>query len=753
MHKVSIMGFPLRADMARLRRFIDSYLNFIDDRTPPPFYFQPMAPYVLFELMHYPYLAVTTRNLVAYPQHEIAFTIPLECYAIEDGTMVFKQYALCSPFIYVDQEMSIVSGRDIFGLPKIALSFPDVHPQDDPRTSSQLALLKLRIATPRGDRYIPFIEVFRDPPRFVSMRDAPRDLLKAFPDAMSGYLTSVANTWETMTRSPFAGYDPVADTQSMMGRSRASVESFLSGLPVFPFFHPAREIGRSTADILLGPLYSDIISLKQERDAEKRDCVSFQSIVRSTMYLDRLNDLGSLSSPGANDSHGGITIKLHKIATQPVIETLGLEVVDEPIITERKPQQEAQPTTLKPDYPYWLNVDLTYGLGTNLYWRGRDTVWSPSLEPGSAAASPNRYLTFGGGASQEDPSHLISPRARFFILTLPLADGGKQMESMCRDYLENDRYAFRLYRGQDRNLAPFVWMIIRNLVNTGEGKGPDLERMVEFCALVEWFEKRNDNSAGEVLGVALLPTFVFSDCQSAVFTESELLGRPTVLADIDHSTADWTSPDVEWKMDNVLRVRTLVSTGLYSGGVPENRELVRITARPDLAALPPEECPPSSVLEIPWISLKQVVDCRTPEGADYQALVMQVVDIQRPADLDVPSAPFSVRIYKYDSVPLVEKMGLLVDHPGSDASTTIEVVRVRSAGIVEAAVHERGAINFGWRLGNSSWTFDDPMSALEALAPGIRAKMKAFVKDCEKRPSKPHPRGPRPRRKTKPKDS
>src|SRR5215469_7199480 len=98
MSNVSILMLPLRADMARLRRFIDSYLNFVDDRYPPPFYFQPTGPYVIFQLMHYPYLAVTTRNLVAYPQHEMSFSIPLECYALEDGAMVFKQYAVCTPF-------------------------------------------------------------------------------------------------------------------------------------------------------------------------------------------------------------------------------------------------------------------------------------------------------------------------------------------------------------------------------------------------------------------------------------------------------------------------------------------------------------------------------------------------------------------------------------------------------------------------------------------------------------------------------
>src|SRR5262249_37857851 len=75
--------YPLKADMAILRRFIDSFLNFVDDTERPPFYFQPFCPYVLLQLMHYPRLAVPTQNLISFPQHELTFSIPLHCYKVE----------------------------------------------------------------------------------------------------------------------------------------------------------------------------------------------------------------------------------------------------------------------------------------------------------------------------------------------------------------------------------------------------------------------------------------------------------------------------------------------------------------------------------------------------------------------------------------------------------------------------------------------------------------------------------------------
>jgi hypothetical protein len=768
MHKVSVLAFPLRADIARLRRFVDSYLNFVDDECPPPFYFQPMGPYVLFELLHYPYLAVTTRNLISYPQHEMQFIIPLECYAIEDGAMVFKQFAVCSPFIYLEEELSIVSGRTIFGLPKIALKFDPVRIQDDPRTASQMAQLQLRVATQYGDSYVPFIEVFRDPARFISARNTQRDLVRAFPDAVGGYLTSVANTWETLTRSPLAGYDPVVDSQSMFGRAGATFESFLAGTPVFTFFHPARPVGESTADFPLGPLYSDVISLKQARDVKDRDCVSFQSLVRSTMYIDRLNDFGSLSSPGTNDASGGITIKIHNIATQPVIESLGLEVIQETIVTERSERPNEQVLTLKPEFPYWLNLDLTYGLGTNLYWRGKDTDWSSSYEPGPRVSSCNRYLTFGGGASQEDPTLLMSPDGRIWVLALELDDDGKKLEELCGDYLRNDRYDFTLYRGpyKDSNASldnkPYVWLLIRNLVNTGEGKGPNLEHEVEFCALVQWSEK--GSPCAEPPRLALMPIFVFSDCQSAVITETEVLGRPTVMADINYSSDDWTDPKVEPSHASyILNIATLLPPVLYSGQAPEKRTLLQIVVN-NLSFVRPSSITDTSrnVLSVPSVSLKQVDDCRTPESTDFQAIVMQILDIPPPyvpasydgrvnskqlqkplpvAGIPIPILPilippiipsnadFTVRIYRYNSVPLVDKIKLKVNHTEYDTSTTVEVINAVSAAYVEASVQERGAINFAWQSGDSEWKYPgDPLTALEELDPNIGDKMAAVPK-------------------------
>jgi hypothetical protein len=119
---VTIQVLPLRGDMARMRQFINSYLNFVDNDYPAPFYFKPAMPYVMLEVLDYPFLAVTSENTTVLSQHELAFTVPLECYAIEDGERIFVDYATCTPFLYLDVQPTIISGRDVFGLPKICAS-------------------------------------------------------------------------------------------------------------------------------------------------------------------------------------------------------------------------------------------------------------------------------------------------------------------------------------------------------------------------------------------------------------------------------------------------------------------------------------------------------------------------------------------------------------------------------------------------------------------------------------------------------
>ncbi len=720
--------FTLRADMARLRRFVDSYLNFIDDEQTPPFYFQPAAPFVLFELLQYPYLSVTTRNLIAYPQREISFSIPLECYAVEHGTLVFKQYATCVPFLYVDEALSAASGRDLFGFPKVVVKFETLIPELRPDHPRQVDRMTLRVPGRDGDRYAPFIEVYREPPRYISARQTPLNLMNALPDALKGFASVAASAWEMLVQPPILGFERTRDIESILAMYRANAEAMAAGFPIFPFFREAPQRYESSALDTMGPLMTDIITFKQVRDARNLEMAAFQSIVRSTMYLDRLNDGGILYNPLGGDPTGDVTVKIHRIPGQPIVDSLGLisDETGDPAADAQRGRHVRATSTIRPIFPYWLNVDLLYGLGTNLYWRGKNTQWACGDTPGPSSKG-NRYLTFGGGALQEDPTPIVSPDTLIWVLELEF-DGDEARERLnqaCQKYLENDRFVFRLI--EDRGSA---WMLVRNMRNTGEGNGPDVEQEVEFAALVQWFEKRNGKAVGDPLGVALMPILVLTDSESAAFTEAEVFGRPALLSDVDFLSNNWTSG----KLATALTVKTLLLPELFAGGTPANRELVRLEV--DLTHPPAQNHAPgdkAGVLRVPSVALKQVMDVMLPERANFQSIVPQVVRFSaRPAgDFATPNGVFfnekawSLNVYRYQSMPLVRFMGLKVKtiKPGRD--TTIDVIEPRRVWALRSQVQELGAFNLASRLGNSPWTYPEKWEdEFETIAPGIIAGMK-----------------------------
>ena len=412
---VTIQVLPLRGDMARMRQFINSYLNFVDDDYPAPFYFKPAMPYVMLEVIDYPFLAVTSENMTVLSQHEVGFTVPLECYAIEDGERVFVDYASCTPFLYLDVQPNIISGRDVFGLPKIAVKFNAVELPMRPGKPAQILDMQLRVASPTGDDYRRFIEIFSAPPRY---RAGIEDLFTAIPKAWARWFSISNAMWEQMTQLPtISGYERTRDLDSMSRMIRANRGRMFNTVPLFARYRAALGRYASTADIRLAPGAFDNISLKQFRDAQDTSAACYQSVVRSAMYLDRMNDAGPLYDPQIGDPTGGIDIKLYYTESQPLNQFVRLRVED---VTDTS---DGPISTLKPDFPFWQNVDLSYALGTNLYWRAKNSHWSEDDDLGplnKKGEDPTEYITFGGGALQELPQRFVSPDSFVWIIGLPL---------------------------------------------------------------------------------------------------------------------------------------------------------------------------------------------------------------------------------------------------------------------------------------------------------------------------------------------
>ena len=664
--KMTMQVYPLKADMAALRRFIDSYLNFVDDVERPPFYFQPAIPYVAMQLVHYPRLAVPTQNLTSFRQHELTFSILLECYEIQDGVLVFKQFAVCTPFIYLDQGVSIVGGRSLFGWPKVALNFADVAPPDIPTEDTQQVNLQLRVPSITGDIYVPFIEAFRAPRPFVSMRRAPAESITTVADAVSAYFSAATEDWYSILRFPSGGYEQARDIESMQAIAQSMGEQFSAFLPMFPLYRLAPEQYTSTADVLLGPSYMDIITIKQMRDAERPDLAAFQSVVRSTMYLDRFYDFGWLCDPRAADPTSDIKILIHSEPDQQVVESLGLEVSD------RTGHDNTRVAILKPRFPYWFNADMVYGLGTNLYWRGVHTSWSSGELPNAAPPDPpngkfgSRYSTFGGEAQQENPLAVVSPQGLIYIATLPLEEtplkgkeplrnGEETLSNLVKHLLRNRDYEFDLYKPEpkpkdEQKPKAYIWLMVRNINDSGVGLPPSKMEELVLGTFVKWRKKGEHDWPG----VGFMPLYAITDSESRALTHSEVFGRPIVVGEFQYLGAKWPWPSVGVLEDSVeaikdrntefeiLVAKTSILKTLFSGATPQMSELIRITAKlpkeesnkPDQKPNKPEQeskkidqpkSPPIYPGGMIIVSLAQVIDCRLPERDSYQAIVMQLV--------------------------------------------------------------------------------------------------------------------------------
>jgi hypothetical protein len=483
----------------------------------------------------------------------------------------------------------------------------------------------------------------------------------------------------------------------------------------------------------------DIITLKQNRDPEQVQNAAFQSVVRSTMYLDRVYDIGALSNPMSTDPTTDIKILIHSEPDQQVVESLGLEVSD------MHGSGAKGVAVLKPRFPFWINMDLVYGLGTNLYWRGRGASWSSGEIPvPSVRTIGGRYCTFGSGAQQESPFAVVSPTGLIYIATLPLEeqDGAQKLSRLIESILCNDRYTFRLYQPEDK--PPCIWLLVRNINDSGVGLPPSWEQELVLGTFVEWTETSAPWTQPQ--GIGFLPLYSITDSQSRALTHSEVFGRPIVLGTFNSSGAKWpwplVGPNTEFK---ILAANTSILPTLYSGARPEECELISITAklldpgRPfTVRSAPSRDCPlyPRSLV---IVSLAQVIDCCLPENDSYQAIVMQVVKktnvYETGADSSIGDVlkqreyNLFVRFARYESIPIVQTLGLKTSPPEAGQKGTIETATAKNHGWIDTGIVENGSIDFAWRLGASTWQYHpDWLYKLQQLEPNIEDEMKGLQK-------------------------
>jgi len=265
---VATRMFTLLADKQKLQTVCDTYFNNIAVAKNLPFRIKPIQSLVLMEVLSYPKMyagGIPGRQFGYSTQNELLF--------------------FC-PFLFVDNDWSLISGRDVAGFPKCEGKF-------------QL------------------------PPSFSS----------AFPTVVDARVISpLSSTTESVFR-PIIEIQPVPIATSMMSKAAPPTDSLkglteLEAKTVWPY-GPIDKLYGPEAVRGLAPVSDDIYqlllssagintvnySLKQFRDAMNPAKAAYQSILECEARLTNFDDLGTYS--GAN-------YKLHSYESLNIAKALGI---------------------------------------------------------------------------------------------------------------------------------------------------------------------------------------------------------------------------------------------------------------------------------------------------------------------------------------------------------------------------------------------------------------------------------------------
>ena len=589
---VTMRFFPLRADIGKLRHFCNQYLNLM----PPEIAeFRPSMPYVFLQLVNYGEMSAEARSAGWVSQNEVLFSIFLDWYRKdESGNYQFQRSASVAPFIFVDQEASQASGREVYGWPKME-GWPseiDLWPHTPDDRSDPILRISANIFPEvfqgsRIEKEVVLSIDYEEPPSLTRVPPAMRGRLNpvsVFADALANGIHVWAHMVDTATAFPWRGYDP--DTFREMPQKFAKIlESFSQP---------------SSA--------THTVNMKQFRDARYADAICYQAIVDSQMELMTYHAGGLLGDENLlrGDPSSGYRIRIHKFPTLPVVETLGLEVEPAP--------EEVPFTTSKPEFPFWANVDLKYTQGVDVCWRTRTTKgWNVPVDlgdtqpdfvlvppnPESPAEPPEKrhpYNTTLGTSIISMPGPFRFPNSTVRVLPL-LADPCK-LQKFCDSYL-NRRQIQKENQGEqsaDQDAVGldhqdlwrfeawgrYVYMLIwshEGMWSKTDDIGQWAQREVRFSFPVKLYEKDSDAGKKWRLATAgLVSPYAFNDSEIATATGRELYGWPTIRGQINSPGTRWledSGPD-DWGHQKLLELRVPTLAALFMGQKMETRTLVEV---------------------------------------------------------------------------------------------------------------------------------------------------------------------------------
>lgn len=361
-----------------MQAFCRSYLN----QAPDMVQFRPFIPYVYLVILDYGRMSVEAANMGWISQREVAFGVPMRWLSATSHGLEFHDWAFTSPFIFVDNELSMSTGREVFGWPKLLAKLDPSVSQwvHDPHGARRVFQVSTKGAlhgyTGETSEYHSLLGVYQH--RTAGLFDIPPslDAVTKPISQMSGIAANVARLSMELSKT-FLGMASDGITGSAVLPDFTDLDTFRSQLTPerMKSWLNAREWASGLRDSLWSMFprfYANTINLKQFRDTANPHSTCYQAITNARMPVTSFKEGGFLGPQNMlmGQLDGGYHIEVHDLAGLPIVDSLGLEVAE---------VREANGTTvsrLSPVAPLWMKVDMTYGLGETVIWRGRRDYWN-----------------------------------------------------------------------------------------------------------------------------------------------------------------------------------------------------------------------------------------------------------------------------------------------------------------------------------------------------------------------------------------
>lgn len=732
---VSARVFPLQASLPRLTTLIQRLFNI----APHIAVFRPALPIVNLIIVNYGRMETKALSYGWVAQNEVAFTVPLESYRYVNGRYVFLGYCVSAPFIYVDSDSSLHTGREVYGWPKTRISLrpptdawqqaPDVP---EPTWAARTTVFRRGSGDHRHSERI-FIEAQRTP--------TFHDTNTLIGNGFSFSRTSLGLMAQGLRLGADGLFDSFLQPLSYGGiTSDLDFASKISGIQRFVM---------DRGDFLA-------VNLRQIRDSESINHCTYQAISGATMKTARINNAGSLggAQTALGDPTGGFRILISHYDSHPLVPSLGL-------IESGRTEAEGVPVSvINPWMPYWVDVDLEYGPPHDFisFLKG-ESEWKTTLTPPSQSSQapqktptnpppevPESLPEFRmprGGA----PAVLVGPY--FFpecvSYVFPLLCRRRQLEEFCSNltralFAQSEGFSLQLAPHRTKSLdqhlgEEYSWV---NLVLT------NFFEMFAPNNPIGWWASRDATfffpaklciEGEEIMTVSLAP-FLFLNSGLALISKREFFGAPAQNATFAAVNDLLLEPGFHPGSRDILNLKTETAPSLFLGEQADISSLIRIVRPPREQHREPSpeaikaaagRLRPSRDYHV--LGIKQVRNPARPNQAVYQEIAVAPLRVER-----ILQGPFAlssdmhVLINRFPTHPIVQQLGLIpvdaavkksLEHFSSESATGFDAIPAIAPYWIRYERHDHNPIPVLWRSRSTQWRFGQRITDALDNSPGM----------------------------------